>query len=360
MILMIQAAYCQEGNMEKLWPLVLEITQASTRGENPLFQKVIEDAVTLEMEQAGLRVVSRRELFSQGEIDSPGEAASKGEVSGDSATTGTAAVDVFELAREAEAEFALLSTYSIVGSTIQIDFSWFDIGENRSTAPTSRSSRMDLALDRTIREAVTEILESEKARIVSLIREVERKEKPQITDGPTAAIEAAREPRAEIKLDKRFEVSAGLSPFIATGDVSEFFKLGLMPVLYGGYRLPLQNGILTIGLIAGINIFQAEGLIASSENLLIPVGPDIRYTLSPGGTIDLYARLAGGPALFIVNVEGADRHQKILPFATAGIGFSLLISETFGFAVEASYAVYFDTAGLLMGFTPGIYLFVRF
>jgi hypothetical protein len=219
---------------------------------------------------------------------------------------------------------------------------------------------MDLALDRTIQEAVTEILESEKMRIASLVREVERKEKPELSEAAAAGLEAGGEPQKEIKLDKRFEVSAGLSPFIATGDVSEYFKLGLMPVLYGGYRIPLQNGIITIGLMAGINIFQAEGLIASSENLLIPVGPDIRYTFSPGGTVDLYARLAGGPALFIVNVEGTDQFTKILPFAAVGIGFSLPIGETFGFAVDASYAVYFDTAGLLMGFTPAGYLFVRF
>jgi len=155
--------------------------------------------------------------------------------------SGAAAVDVFELAREAEVDFALLSTYAIDGRTIRIDFSWFDVGENRSRAPISRTSRMDLALDRIIKEAVTEILELEKERIASLVREVERKEKPESSEEPTAGLDGVREPRAEIKLDKRFEVAAGLSPFIATGNVSEFFKLGLMPVLYGGYRIPLQN-----------------------------------------------------------------------------------------------------------------------
>ena len=62
MFLMIQTIYCQEGNMEKVWPSVLELTQASTQEENPLFQKVIEEVVTLEMERAGLRVISQREV----------------------------------------------------------------------------------------------------------------------------------------------------------------------------------------------------------------------------------------------------------------------------------------------------------
>ncbi len=62
----------------------------------------------------------------------------------------------------------------------------------------------------------------------------------------------------------------------------------------------------------------------------------------------------------MVNVEGTGQFTKILPFVTAGIGFSLPFSEPFGFAVDASYAVYFDTDGLLMGFTPAGYLFVRF
>ncbi len=340
--------------MQKVWPSVLELTQASTQEENPLFQKVIEEVVTLEMERAGLRVISHRDLASQRKLSS------QGEVAGALGMSGAAAVDVFELAREAEVDFALLSTYAIDGRTIRIDFSWFDVGENRSRAPISRTSRMDLALDRIIKEAVTEILELEKERIASLVREVERKEKPESSEEPTAGLDGVREPRAEIKLGKRFEVATGLSPFIATGNVSEFFKLGLMPVLYGGYRIPLQNGIIAIGLIAGINIFQAEGLIASSENLLIPVGPDFRYTFSPGGGVEFYVRLAAGPALFMVNVEGTGQFTKILPFVTAGIGFSLPFSETFGFAVDASYAVYFDTDGLLMGFTPAGYLFVRF
>ncbi len=340
-----QEAADQEGRMEKLWPLVLEVTQESTQEENPLFQKVIEEAVTLEMGRTGLRVVSLSEVFEASE---------------------TSDIDLFELGKKAEAEFVLSSTYSVTAGTIQIGFSWFDVGENRSRPTVYRSSRVDLALDRIIREAVSEILESEKDRIASLVKEVEREErttsngKATTDEQASAKLEGASQKETSIELRKRFEVSAGLSPFIATGNVSEYFKLGLMPLLYGGYRIPLQGGIIAIGLMAGINIFQAEGLITSSRNLLIPAGPDLRYTFSSGGPIELYARLAGGPALFIVNVKGTGQFTKILPFATAGIGFSFPLSETLGLTIDASYAIYFDTDGLLMGFTPAGYFFVRF
>jgi TolB-like protein len=326
--------------MEKVGPLVLALAQASTQEENPVFQKVIEEAVTLELKRAGLRVISQREATKSSEV-----------LAADTA-------EILKLGKQGGAEFVLNSKYSVTGSTIRIDLSWLDVGENRSGPTISRTSRLDLALDRIIREAVTEILDSERDRIASLVKEVKREEKPD--SSRESATDGAASADLEVKLDKRFEVSVGFSPFIATGDVSEYFKLGLMPVLYGGYRFALHNGILAIGLMAGINLFQAEGLIASSQNLLIPVGPDLRYTFSRGGVVDLYARLAGGPALFLVNVEGTGQFTKIIPFATAGIGFTLPLSETLGLAVDASYAVYFDTDSLLMGFTPAAYIFVRF
>jgi hypothetical protein len=338
MTLMIQTVCSQEGGRVKVWPLVLEVTRATTQEANPLFQRVIEEAVTLEMERTGLRVISHREILEASEISDP--------------------IDPIELGRKVEAEFVLSSTYAVTDGTIEIGFSWFDLGENRRRPTVYRTSRMDLALDRIIRGAVTEILEAEKERIAGLVREVEQE--AATGEETSAKLEGPNQEETSMELQKRFEVSVGFSPFIATGDVSAYFKFGFMPLLYGGYRIPLQNGILAIGLMAGINIFQAEGLIASSQNLLIPVGPELRYTFSQGGAFELYARVAGGPALFVVNVEETGQFTKIIPFATTGIGFSFPLSETLGLTIDASYAVYFDTASLLMGFTPAGCFFVRF
>jgi hypothetical protein len=345
LILAIQAVHSLEGDTEMVWPAVLEITQASTHEANLLFQKVIEDAVTLELERTGLRVISFRRLAAGEKLAS--------EVK----------TDLSDLARKAAADFVLMSSYAIEGNTIRIDFTWYDTAEDLVTATASKISRMDLTLDRVIKEAVTEILESQKERISTLVKEVEKKESEEAEQSrEEQALKDRITPREEgaEPLLKRFEVSVGLSPFIATGDVSAYFKFGLMPILYGGYRIPLPSGFITVGLFAGISIFQAEGFIASSENLLIPVGPDLRYTLGRGGPIELYASLAAGPAVFMVTVEGTDRYVKIIPFATAGIGFSLPFNETFGFTVDASYAVFFDKESLLMGFTPAGCLYMRF
>jgi hypothetical protein len=347
--------------MRTVWPSVLEITYASSPQDSEIYEKVIADAVTLELERANLRILRLEDLTEE-------EVAIrewKGLLDRREASP---------LLEEAGVGFVLISRYTTNQSRIRVEFSWYDVERAELATEVSRSARIDLSLDAVIKEAVREILSQNGDRIRSLAKEVPVEaiaEKEETEQEPSKEEEAAEtneeqivevtEPERERERRdvKHLEVSAGFSPFITTGAVSEYFKMGLMPSLYASYRFALANGLLGIGLYAGFNSFQAVGLLTTSQSYLLPAGLDVRYWFGDGEAIGLFIHIDGGPALFSVDVEGLGQFTKLIFFVLGGIGFDVPFSDSFGANFGASYSVFFDQPDPIMGFTPSVSLFIR-
>ncbi len=130
--------------------------------------------------------------------------------------------------------------------------------------------------------------------------------------------------------------------------------VGLEPNFFGGYRLKAGTGSITLGVYAGLNIFTATGVLISSENLLIPLGADVRYSSSRTNVISLMVRAAGGGALFMVNPNDSGFQRKFIPFASGGMGVNIGEKGAFVISIQANFTVYFEASLPIMGFSPSV------
>ena len=329
---------------------VLVITHSMKREEGRSFRQVISNTVIWELERSGLLVIRESDLKGGSGAENIFEGAEIEERS------------LFDLAGRVEADFVLTSEYLSEGKEIFIKFSWFDMEEERKSASASKLGKADLTLDEVIGEAVSEILAAVKERLAGFY-----------LPGPEEPVSAIRDETRNggrekagvpgergLRGGKHFELSTGFAPFLVTGAVSKYFKVGYMASLYGNFRIDLAAGQLGIGWFTGINIFRAEGVVAAADNLLIPIGPDFRYVIGSGLPLGLFVHVSGGPAIFIVDSTLKGGLVSVMPYVMGGIGFSLPFTDHIGIAADMSYTVFFEKSTTIMGFTPAGYLYLRF
>ncbi len=350
LVLVVFPGICNSEEATTVWPSALVITTSADASAIAPLEEIIEESVVIELQRNNLRVVMPSEdLLQTTAPDSPIE------------------LDSFldDMVASAETNFVVVCLYGKHQDRIRIDFRWYDVQSKTLATELAIEARIDLDLDTTIRKALTEILDQNRERIQNLARTVvvdtSTETDKQMQEGTEKPLFPAWKAEALEKHEKkRIEVSLGFSPFITTGNASEYFKVGLMPGLSGSYRIPLANSTIGIGLVAGYNGFPAEGTDATSQNSLIPVGLDVKYWMGGKFPVGPFVRLAGGPAVFTVVVETLGIFTKLVFFATGGIGFRIPLSQTFGMNLEASYTIFFDRPIAITGFTPSIYLYARF
>jgi hypothetical protein len=328
---------------------------------NASVRKVVVDATRLELEYAGfsISVETDEGIFSeQGEVDTE---------------------KLLSLSEQAGITLAVSGTYVIEGNEIRLTFRSYDVATGSVVATVEKNGRLDLMLDSAIGEAVDEILlqtgvqapetrtpdvgtpdagtaegtdgtaPSGGSQKQALLPADEAAGVPAAPDATAAGVQTPR---------KHFEFSLGFAPFLTIGTASEYFTIGLQPSFYGIYHFNLRMGQLGLGLYAGLNSFRAEGLIASSDTTLVPIGLDLRY--SAGFPLGLFLHISSGPAILTINPNGTGRLSKIIPYAMAGIGFQLFFSEGLGIALDTSFAIFFERQLPIMGYSPSVYLYVKF
>ena len=125
-------------------------------------------------------------------------------------------------------------------------------------------------------------------------------------------------------------------------------------------RFPLGAGTLGAGILSGACLFTASGAVSDAFVLLVPLGLDMQYSFgSPGPGVILH--VSGGAALMSTSAPATPTLLKIVPYALAGIALDVPFSPALGITVEASYAVFFESATLpIMAFAPEVSLYVRF
>jgi hypothetical protein len=313
------------------------------QGKEETLQRTVCNSIQVEMELAGFRVIEGPGDFNFSSTDTTEEISS---LNWDR---------FYELGTQEGADFFLAGFYILAGKDISIDFHFHDVNERRELLSVTRKGKMDLAFDRLVAEAVNDSTRGDSTTKGPAAGDPESSESSE--SGKMTMFPVREEAATEIK---HLELSLGFAPFLTVGNASEYFRIGYIPCLYGNYRFALARSRIALGIYTGLNLFTAEGIIASADSMLIPMGLDIRYSPGIDSWVNLFFRISGGPVIFALNPNQTGMLIKVIPFVLGGIGINLSFSRFIGITIDSSFSVYFEKSQIIMGYTPSLYLFVRF
>jgi hypothetical protein len=295
-------------------------------------------------------------------------------------------MDVLDSSIVGEVDFILLTEYASRGQELEIRLSWYDPLSGEKTQEVIRRGRKDLVLDKIIREALNELLSAVESSLNSLEpRELipsdgsvattpvsgipnpsATKNAPPLPAAPGGSVEspAAALPAPELNQaepsDERirhFEIGVGCAPFVTTGTASEYFKLGIMPVLNVSYLFQGKLSRLGLGLYGGMNFFTATGELTSAQTFLIPVGVSLRYEIGSERYPGIFFGISSGPALLMMNLN--ETLLGLTFFGRGSLGVRLPVGRAFALSIEAGYDVYWEQPNPIMGFSPAVSTTIR-
>ena len=344
-------------------------------------RKVLASAIRFQLEQMGTQTL----LFATTDE----EALVKDLLGGKKADPQALAAALIEFVSGLNHDFLVLAGYIKEQGEIQVSFYIADLGRGEILASASRRARIDFTLDEAMIETLREILPRAEGRIEEVARrkaaeaaETDQAVAEQESD-KGAAGEAAPLPQqlpvAEVEKEERFrpfEFSIGFSPFVPVGVANQVFGLSYAPFVYGNYRIPLEAGVLGLGLYTGLNIFDPEETgVAEYFHYVVPVSLDVRFSGWELARLTLFVRACAGVAINVSNFDSLpsiaqEGLSRVLAQGSGGAGVLLAISQSVGVAFDVMYEtfVYFYEeesgggikADWIMGFVPSIYLYTRF
>ncbi len=159
---------------------------------------------------------------------------------------------------------------------------------------------------------------------------------------------------------RHLEIFLGFSPFLTTGDASEFFTLGLVPEMSFIYKRQTPFGYWGIGLFSSFNFFSASGNLDTSDNCLISLGPEIKLGFKSTKLLTLNIKLNGGMTFFLHKKENEDYLNSIVPFISGGIGLTIDFLPSLGAYFSGIYILYAESSVLITGFSPSIGMIFKF
>ncbi len=277
-----------------------------------------------------------------------------------------AASELLPLAAAQGARYLLLCTWSTVDSRLSLTAEMRDTLSSTLLGAGRAEGRVDLSLD----EVVARALEDALAGVSFPDRPVaggnEAPAVPAAGAAPPAPNAAARQspPAAAAVLPpqrrRTFGLSAGAAPMIPTGPAAAYTDLGLLATAAFELRFPFRVGTLCAGILSGACLFAAEGASSDAFVVIVPLGIDAGWRLGGDG-MGFGLHIGGGPALMATTAPAVSTLVKIVPYALAGMSLEIPFSAALGLSVEASYALFFESALLpIMAFAPEVSLYVRF
>ena len=350
----------------------VQVLAADREGE--AFRPVVEEALRYRLERQGLSVRLR---------GSPAGVSPAG-------LSPASATSLLEGASRAGADFALECRYSGSGSRLAISLDWYDVPPGLLLAAVDRKGRVDLELDSIILDALDELLARVRERIDERIAASgfrpaspgraapagvpgtagpaqTRPDSGSPAEGPASGLPAAGPlpqtgtlpgevvpPAAGRYEGARLLLAPTLAPFVAVGAASYYFPVGFQSTLQVDFLPRGARGRLGLGGLAGVTVFQAQGVTEESLGFLVPLGVSLRYSLELGERWGLLFHLGAGPALLAMGTESQGALAKVLPFVRSGVGAELALGRRVSLGLEAAYEVYFETPYLIMGFAPGL------
>jgi hypothetical protein len=303
-------------------------------------------------------------------------------------------IDVLDSSVTGEVDFILLTEYASRGQDLEIRMAWYNPQSGEKTEEVIRRGRKDLVLDKIIREALNELLVSVESSLDALEpREFVPVDNPAVattvdfqTNGavngtaknpvqvqpyspgnnneipsPLLPESDPNQPAKESvpERTRRFEIGLGCAPFVATGVASEYFKLGVMPVLNLSYLFQGELSRFGLGLYGGFNYFTATGDLASAETFLIPTGVSLRYEIGSERYPSVVFGITSGPALLMMISSNDEKFLGLTFFGRGSLGVRLPVGRTFAFLIEAGYDFYWEQPHPIMGFSPSVSTTIR-
>ena len=284
--------------------------------------------------------------------------------------------DVLDSSLTGQVDFILLTEYASRGRELEIRMAWYDPQSGEKTEEVIRRGRKDLVLDRIIREALNELLVAVESSLDTLEpREFIPVDNPVAAMVNSTAINAARvqpyspllpgseanRPGVESVPERKrhFEIALGCAPFVSTGAASEYFKLGVMPVLNLSYLFQGDLSRFGLGLYGGLNYFTATGDLASAETFLIPMGVSLRYEIGSERYPSVVFGITSGPALLMMISSTNETFLGLTFFGRGSLGVRLPVGRTFALLIEAGYDFYWEQPHPIMGFSPSVSTTIR-
>ncbi len=355
LFLVTNSVYSEQANQQKI--TVLLSTQTSDNTELYSFKDIINDSISFELRDAGFRVIIDKNIGN--------------------------AEQLLQSANQQGASFLIESSYSIKNGSIQIDFNCYRTDANSRIFSTSSQGGLDLELDSVIKEAALDIItqieqniesrpliipestgsiEEEEETIISEDKPADEDRSIKETEASQTVLIAhtpAETPVTEPSEFKHFTISIGFTPFMTTGKASNYFTFGIGPDLYTAYNFQTPFGYFGLGIYSSLIYFTAEGLLISSENLLISAGPEIRLGIDANEVLGIFLRLNSGATLFMLNKNNEGYKSAVIPFVSGGMGLTMNMTSGFGIIISANYSLYIENSILITGFSPSAGIYIR-
>jgi hypothetical protein len=261
-------------------------------------------------------------------------------------------------AENEKAPYVLVSTYAVGQNELEFVLSLRHSESAGTLAQTTRRTQVGLHLDTVVSEAVKQVVSDAgfPARVEPLLAPAPS---PPATTTSVPSPEPATPTRTVPEVTAGLEATASVAPMFVTGSGTDFFKYGLVPLLYAGYRFPFLNGAGSAGLQTGYSlVFPDEDVLEASVRV-VPVGIEVSYsTVSPTG-IRFTGHASGGPAVISVTREDIGTLSKLLFYVRTGVGGSIEVSRRISVGIDASYTLFFEEQFPLMGFSPALTVRMR-
>lgn len=332
--------------------------------EDQKLQRLINNSIKLTLEQAGLQVILDSELTAAPAL----QVKSTGEKAFD-------ANSIYQLAKQLQVDFTLASSFTSRDNEVAVRFNWYNTHQSVLSKTLLKNLSLELRFDEAVSQAIGELLVPLKHELAtvtpykkavttkvvqSLPRESDQnnltvsKRLPQ-QDPDSVTNESARiNPLARAKNEEKatyWEVITGFAPFLAIGQITDFFKLSYAPTLNISFLINLSAGQLALGMYTGFNIFQVDELMGAGLNYFIPVGADVRFETNTK-PLRFYVHVAGGPTILTINLDNTVPRSTLIAFALGGIGLCIPFGTHFGLALDSSFIAFFDHGTFIMGYMP--------
>jgi hypothetical protein len=270
------------------------------------------------------------------------------------------------LAAARGAQYLLVCAYSTTERRISLRADVYDTAASARIGSGSAEGRVDLSLD----EIVARALDTALAGITftaPVAGEVAppRPSAGSVPESPPGDAALDRRPGAEPALSlparqRRVGMSAGAAPMIPTGPAADYTDIGLLATVTFELRFPARAGIFSAGILSGACLFRASGASSDAFVALVPLGIDAGWRVGSSG-LGVSLHLSGGPALMATSAPAVSTLLKVVPYALAGMALEVPLSAAVGLAVQASYAVFFESASFpIMAVAPEVSLYARF
>ena len=343
LFLLVNPVYSEEYHQQKI--NILLSTQTSDNTDHYSFKNIINNTISFKLKEDGFGIIIDKNSLNREEL--------------------------LQSSVQKEVSFIIESKYSTDGSSLELTLNCIRVIDGLEILSTQNKSKINLDLDFFIQEAIKEVITLIKEDIKinpSFIQksvEIEPIKEEQIeTNKEDKDIKLAVESEIDIEVNSEldnfryFTISTGFTPFMTTGKASSYFTFGMGPDLYAGYNFQTSFGYFGVGIFSSIIYFVAEGVLISSDNLLISTGPEIRLGIDANPYMGIFLRLSGGATVFMLNKNNEGYKSTIIPFVLGGMGITLNPTPGFGFVFSTNYSIYLESSILITGFSPsaGIYL----